>query len=116
MLHAKEVYLYVGTYTGTLPHVRGKAKGIYVFRLNPETGEMAFASQNSAGVNPSYVTIDAQNRFLYAVDPTGKIMLVANQDTDTIVSYHIDQDKGVINPTGFVLDVLTPVCVLIVEF
>lgn len=39
-----------------------------MLRLDPETGEMTYASQNSAGVNPAYVTIDAQNRFLYAVD------------------------------------------------
>jgi 6-phosphogluconolactonase len=52
----------------------------------------------------------------FDIDPTGTIMLVANQDTHTIVSYRIDPDTGLLSPSGQIAEVPSPVCVLIVGF
>jgi 6-phosphogluconolactonase len=88
MPQSDEMYVYVGTYTGTLPHVQGKAKGIYVYRLDPETGALTYASQNDAGVNPSYVTVDANKRFLYAVDEHH----IFENDSGAVSAYGIDPE------------------------
>ena len=45
----------------------------------------------------------------FAVDPTGQFLFVANQETDNIVQYRIDQDTGRLTPTGKVVQVDAPV-------
>jgi 6-phosphogluconolactonase len=50
----------------------------------------------------------------FAIDPTGKLVLAANQESDTIVVFQIDQQTGQLKPTGEVLKVPVPVCVLFV--
>ena len=59
--HAREITLYVGTYTS------GKSEGIYVYRMDPVSGELKpFNSIQSA--NPSFLAIDRSKRYLYAVN------------------------------------------------
>src|ERR1700733_13563414 len=58
-------YLFVGTYTN------GKAaKGIYVYRFNSETGELVRVSNGHRVVNPSYLTISPDGKYLYACTET----------------------------------------------
>ena len=57
----RDITVYLGTYT------RGESKGIYVARLNPETGaliapELAATATN----NPSFLALHPSGRFLYA--------------------------------------------------
>jgi 6-phosphogluconolactonase len=44
-----------------------------------------------------------------AIDPTGAYLFVANQETDNIVQFRIDQKTGRLTPTGKVLEVDAPV-------
>ncbi len=61
-------YLYAGVYTRLEPHLTSaRGRGLYVFRFDPLTGGLAFASEMPGIDNPSYLAIDPQNRFLYAV-------------------------------------------------
>ena len=58
---AREMTLYIGTYTSTT------SEGIYVYRMNSETGELKkFSSIKSE--NPSFLALDRTGRFLYAVN------------------------------------------------
>ena len=50
----------------------------------------------------------------FAIDPTGTFLYAANQDTDTIVTFRLDKDTGLPEPTGHVTPVPSPVCVLLV--
>src|SRR5512147_1887839 len=59
--------IYIGTYTRTEPHVQGKAEGIYVYRLDAASGALHYLSVAGGAVNPSFVTVDAAQRYLYAV-------------------------------------------------
>jgi 6-phosphogluconolactonase len=60
-LEARELTLYVGTYTS------GKSQGIYVYRMDRTRGELkGFSSIHS--VNPSFLAIDRKRRYLYAVN------------------------------------------------
>lgn len=56
-----DYYLYVGTYT------RKGSEGIYVFRFNTQTGDFAPVGVAKGVSNPSFLTISADKRFLYAV-------------------------------------------------
>jgi 6-phosphogluconolactonase len=53
--------VYIGTYT------RGKSEGIYVYRMDPSTGALEYASAAKGIDNPSYVAPHPQGGYLYAV-------------------------------------------------
>src|SRR5215472_3700805 len=68
---AKARFVYVGTYTfpGTAPggtH-QSQAKGIYVFRMNPNHGGLTLL-QVAEIPNPSYLALDPSLRNLYCVN------------------------------------------------
>ena len=50
----------------------------------------------------------------FVVDPTGKYLLVANQDSDSIVVFRINQDSGKLEPTDHKVEVPMPVCIRMV--
>src|SRR5262249_5004342 len=47
----------------------------------------------------------------FAIEPTGRIMLVANQSGKSVISFHINQETGELTPTGNQIEVGSPVCV-----
>ncbi len=55
-----QMFLLVGTYT------KEKSKGIYVYRFNTITGEAEYAGVAEVE-NPSYLTANSKNDFIYAV-------------------------------------------------
>ena len=62
--------IYIGTYTEKLPFVDGKAEGIYVCRLDMNSGELVYMSNTIGPRNPSYLAIDPQQKFIYANQET----------------------------------------------
>jgi len=48
----------------------------------------------------------------FAIDPTGSYLFVANQDSDNVVQFRINPNTGLLTPTGQVLQVPSPVCVI----
>jgi 6-phosphogluconolactonase len=76
---AKELLVYVGTYTG------GKSQGIYTFRMNLDTGELTPAGITTGVKNPSFLAIHPSRKYLYAVSevsdsegrPTGGVTAFA---------------------------------------
>ncbi len=57
--------VYFGTYTGK------KSKGIYVSRLDPATGAMSTPGLAAEMINPSWVTIHPNGKWLYAAGELG---------------------------------------------
>ena len=60
--------VYIGTYTRRESFVDGKGRGIYIFHMDPATGELEFRSLVSGLVNPSFISIAARKGFFYAVN------------------------------------------------
>lgn len=58
--------LIIGTYT------TGISKGIYVYRFYTETGKLAYLNEIDDVKNPSYLCVSKNNKFIYAVNETGK--------------------------------------------
>src|SRR5258708_14051317 len=59
--------LYVGTYT-----VPGRPKGIYLVRMNPQSGKLRQVGAVDAGAKPSFLAIHPNGRVLYAVNEVEK--------------------------------------------
>jgi 6-phosphogluconolactonase len=49
------------------------------------------------------------------IDPTGKWVLVANQDSDNVVIFSRDAKTGKLTPTGKEIKVSMPVCLKVLQ-
>jgi len=58
--------VYVGTYA------KAEEDSIFGYHLDPETGALNAALAVKGGENPSYLLVDAQQRYLYAVNEVGE--------------------------------------------
>ncbi len=59
--------VYVGTYTQTEAHVKGKGEGIYHYDFDPESASLTLKGITTGIVNPSYIALGPEGRTLYAV-------------------------------------------------
>ena len=67
-----EAIVYVGAYTRAEAHVDGKAQGIDVYRLDGTNGALEHLGTASGVVNPSFLAVAKQRRYLYAVKEVGE--------------------------------------------
>jgi 6-phosphogluconolactonase len=70
MPSSDRITAYIGTYTRRESFVDGKAEGIYIYHLDPASGELTYAvTVTGAGtVNPSFLTLAPDKSCLYAVN------------------------------------------------
>lgn len=59
--------LLVGTYTNTC-----ESKGIYVYEFDANSGDFKLKKSSEGVVSPSYLSVSADNKFVYAVNENGK--------------------------------------------
>lgn len=59
--------LVIGTYTNTC-----ESKGIYVYDFNAATGDFKHKSSTENVDSPSYLTVSADNKFIYSVNENGR--------------------------------------------
>jgi 6-phosphogluconolactonase len=81
---------------------RGTANSIAAYRIDATKGTLTPAGEFST---------KGQIPRSFAIDPTGKFLLAANEDSGNIVVFRIDQTTGALSPTGQVEDVPAPVCI-----
>ena len=81
---------------------RDPYNSIAIFSIDSKTGELKAVGHEARGVKTP------RN---FAIEPTGRIMLVANQSGKSVISFHINQETGELSPTGNVVEVGSPVCV-----
>jgi len=62
--HAQNMFLFIGTYTNT------GSKGIYVYKFNAATGKVEAVSNTENVVNPSYLAVTTNGKYVYAVNET----------------------------------------------
>ena len=82
---AGQALVYVGTYTGA------KSKGIYLFRLDTATGALTSLGLAGETVNPSWVTIHPNHRFLYAA---GEIARFGGKASGAVSAFSIHPETG----------------------
>jgi 6-phosphogluconolactonase len=75
--------LLVGTYTNTC-----ESKGIYVYEFDVNSGEFKLKNSSENVVSPSYLSVSADNKFIYAVNENGK--------QSTVSAFSYDSKAGTI--------------------
>jgi len=85
--------LYVGTYTGTLPHVVGRSDGIQIYDL--VDGRLTHIG-SAHSENPSFLTTDRSRHTLYAVN---ELMEFEGDAQGAVSAFRISSD-GSLTPLG----------------
>lgn len=70
MVSFDRITTYIGTYTRRESFVDGKAEGIYIYHLDPRSGELTYAATvaGAGTINPSFLTLGPDRHCLYAVN------------------------------------------------
>ncbi|WBA43250.1 lactonase family protein [Hymenobacter canadensis] len=76
-----------------------------VFAVAPDSGRLTLVE---------HVSTQGKTPRNFAIDPSGAILLVANQNSNNIVTYTINAQTGRLTPTGVVVEVPAPVCLQVV--
>ena len=85
---AKHGYLmYVGTYTAG----GSTSKGIYAYRFDADTSEIASVGLAAETINPSFLAVHPNHRFLYVVNETGDYK---GQKSGAVSAFSIDHATG----------------------
>jgi len=85
---------------------RGVANDIVEYAIDPTNGQLSFVSRiSSLGKGPRD----------FAIDPSGKFMIVANQNGGGILVYRIDQKTGKLVGVTTKIDIENPVCLKLVS-
>ena len=84
----QDYYVYVGTYT------HGDSEGIYVYRLDSETGALEYSSKVIGVENPSFLDIHPSGRYLYSVNEVGEF---EGQASGAVTAFYIHQATGEIS-------------------
>ncbi|HEV2835181.1 MAG TPA: lactonase family protein [Pyrinomonadaceae bacterium] len=96
---AFERTLYVGTYTS------GKSDGIYIYRMDQMSGELKHIGSVKSE-NPSFLTVDPNRRFLYAVNenPTGAVSSFRIDPTTKQLTFLNQQSSQGADPCHLTVD------------
>jgi 6-phosphogluconolactonase len=81
----KEMLVYVGTYTS------GGSEGIYILKLDLLSGKLSLLQTVKGVVEPSFLSIDRQRRYLYAVNETTEF---DGKPSGAVSAFSIDQASG----------------------
>src|SRR5690606_39567999 len=84
---------------------RGDQNSITAFSID-KAGKLTFVQEQSTlGKSPRN----------FMIHPSGKFILVANQESDEVVIFHLDQQTGMLTDSGNRINVLKPVFIKIVK-
>jgi 6-phosphogluconolactonase len=70
--------LLIGTYTTACD-----SKGIYVYEFDSKTGNFSFKNASENSVNPSYLSVSQDNKFVYSVNENGSKSTVSSFGFDS---------------------------------
>ncbi len=84
-------FIFVGTYTEAEGSQR---EGIYVYRMDPSSGELIFESVMKGVINPSFLEIHPQKSFLYAVN---EVRSLNGQPGGGVSAFSINSKSGELN-------------------
>lgn len=104
-----------GSTAETVVHPSGKF--VYVSNRDPYNSIAIFSiDQKIRKLTPvGHQGMGVKTPRNYAIEPTGRYMLVANQSGNNVIVFKIDQSTGELTPTSTSIDVPTPVCVRFME-
>jgi len=116
----KDYYVYFGTYTGfrfvrhskTQGMGESHSKGIYVSRFNAATGALSEPMLAAESINPSFLTISPDHRFVYAVNEDPLSVGPPLDHASYVSAFAIDPASGKLRPLNIVPTGGTSTCFL----
>lgn len=84
---ARELLVYIGTYTSG----ESKSEGIYICKLNPDSGALSLYRTVRGVEEPSFLAIDKGRKSLYAVNETVEYQ---GQKSGAVSAFAIDRKTG----------------------
>jgi 6-phosphogluconolactonase (cycloisomerase 2 family) len=91
------------TRSGRFVYASNRGHNSIVIFAVEESGVLSHARwESTLGRTPRFIGFDPSERFLYA----------ANQGSNTIVAFRVDQSSGALSPTGYVVEVGAPTCIV----
>lgn len=88
---------YVGTYTGAIGG-GSNGEGIYLFEMNPSTGELARRRLVAKTPDPSWIAIHPSKKYLYAVNEISDY----NGNSGSVSAFAVDAETGDLTPLNVV--------------
>lgn len=80
---------------------------IAMYKINSTNGQLSLLGlQSTKGLMPRD----------FAIDPSGQFLLAANQNSDSIITFKINLETGLLEDTGITQEVKTPVCLQFFKF
>ena len=80
---------------------RGDANDISVFAVDAVSGQLTFIERKpTMGKGPRN----------FVIDPTGSFLLVAHQNSDSVIVFKINKETGLLTPTANRIEIGSPVC------
>jgi 6-phosphogluconolactonase len=118
-----DFFMYVGTYTGfkyvqhSKTHGRGEShsQGIYVSRFHAATGELSQPELAAEMVNPSFLVISPNHRFLYAVSEDPLSVGPPLDHSSYVSAFAIDAATGKLRPLNTVPASGTSTCYISID-
>ena len=90
--------------TGKFAYISNRGhNSIAVFRIGERDGSLL-----RVGMEPT----QGKTPRNFNIDPSGKVLIVANQQSDNLISFFIDPDLGTLTPTGHTAETPIPTYVL----
>ena len=86
----RTAWIYMGSYTHTMPFVKGRSAGIAVYQLDYATGALTHAHTVTGVVNPSYLAVDVERRALYSVEEYA----VDVREVGGVAAFRVDPATG----------------------
>jgi 6-phosphogluconolactonase len=98
-------------------HVSADGRFLYATNREAESNIAVFAVDPARGTlkNIGYQSVLGKEPRNFMLDPTGNWLLVANQDSNTVVIFRVDKETGMVTPTGQRLEVPSPSCLKMVQ-
>ncbi len=101
----------------------GTSEGIYVYRMDPSSGSLTYASKATGLNSPSFLAIDPRERYLYAVHeagesadgPSGAVSALSIARETGELTYLNSQSSGGAGPCHVIVD-RTGRCVLVANY
>jgi 6-phosphogluconolactonase len=91
------VFAYVGTYTGSIGG-GANGEGIYLFELNPQSGELSRRKLVAKTPSPSWIAIHPTKKYLYAANEIADF----NGNSGSVSAFAIDAASGDLTPLNAV--------------
>lgn len=101
------LFAYVGTFSSplrdTLPTQvdlpPGNGRGIHIFKVNRETGELTEAGVHEMGTSPSHLAVNAAGTRMYSANETDRF---GKEKEGTVTAFEVSQADGKLTPLNTV--------------